>query len=57
MAAFDTTASVEMLAPSCLDQITSMNINFGHVTDFDSMQGMVIMTEGSACWNNVREAF
>jgi len=57
MADFTSAASVEMLAPSCLDEIMSLNLNFGHVTDFDSMQGLVIMTEGSTCWNDVREAF
>ena len=57
MADFASSASLEMLAPSCLDEITALNLNFGHVVDFDSMQGMVIMTEGSACWNDVRGAF
>lgn len=50
-------SAAETLAPSCYDQLTSFNLELGQITTFDSHHGMVLLTEGSECWNNVRGAF
>ena len=51
------TTAAEQLAPSCFEQLTSFNLELGQVTHFDQMHGMVLLTEGSTCWNQVREGF
>ena len=47
----------ETFAPSCFDQLTSFNLDMGHMTNFDRMMGMVLLTEGNVCWDDMREAF
>jgi len=52
-----TTTAAETLAPSCFEQLSNFNLELGQITHFDSGHGMVLLTEGSQCWNQVREGF
>ena len=51
------TAPAEIMAPSCFDQLSNFNLSLGQITHFDDGHGMALLTEGSQCWNQVREAF
>ena len=52
-----TTMKVENVAPSCFDQIYNLNIDLGQSVAFDQMNGVVVLAEGSTCWNELRDAY
>ena len=45
------------VAPSCYDLLSNWDIELGQMTGFDNGHGMLLLTEGSTCWNDLREAF
>ena len=52
-----TPTAAETLAPSCFEQLSNFNLELGQITTFDDHRGMAVLTEGSQCWDQVREAF
>lgn len=49
-----TAAATEVMAPSCYDQLSSFDLDLGKITGFDQNRGLVILTEGSVCWDQLR---
>ncbi len=49
--------TTDVIAPSCFDQISSLDMNLGHVTGFDDDNGMLVLTNSSKCWDEIRFAF
>jgi len=47
----------EVLVPSCFDQLTALDVDFGHATTFDDGRGVLLLTQGSGCWDEIREGF
>ena len=45
-----------VMAPSCYDQLSTFNMNLGMVTNFDDGRGLVMLTEGNVCWDQVRDS-
>ena len=51
------TSAAAAVAPSCFDQLSSFNLDMGQYTMFDNNSGMVVLTEGSTCWDSLSETF
>ena len=47
----------DIMAPSCFDQLSQLNMELGHMTGFDNDHGVLILTQGNTCWDDIRFAF
>ena len=47
----------DQLAPECFDQLSAMNVDMGHMLNFDYNHGVIMLTNGSACWDELRTSF